>query len=74
MNTPLAILLQVAGSFLFGLIVLGEGVGMGLVPAIAMGGFGAVAVLGVVLLSKGHPEALRRQGGGAEPSPGITAA
>ena len=50
---------------LFGLIVLGEGAGMGLVPAIAMGGFGAVAVLGVVLLSKGHPEALRRQGGGA---------
>lgn len=48
---------------LFGLIVLGEGAKMGVVPAIAMAVFGAIAVYGVMLLSKDHPDAIeeRRQ-------------
>lgn len=48
---------------LFGLVVLGEGVGMGIGPAIGMIVSGAVAVYGVVLLSRDHPDAVeeRRQ-------------
>ncbi len=48
---------------LFGLVVLGEGSQMGFVPALGMIITGGVAVLGVVLLSKDHPDAVdeRRQ-------------
>ena len=42
---------------LFGLIVLGEGAGMGPGPAVGMAVTGAVAVYGVLLLSKDHPDA-----------------
>lgn len=43
---------------LFGLIVLGEGSKMGLGPSIGMAVAGFVAVAGVVLLSKDHPDAV----------------
>ena len=48
---------------LFGLIVLGEGIGMGIGPTLGMIVSGAVAVYGVVLLSRDHPDAVeeRRQ-------------
>ncbi len=48
---------------LFGLVVLGEGSGMGFGPTIGMVVSGAVAVYGVVLLSRDHPDAVeeRRQ-------------
>lgn len=43
---------------LFGLIVLKEGAGMGLWPAIGMAITGAIAVYGVLLLSRDHPDAV----------------
>lgn len=43
---------------LFGLFVLGEGAGMGIGPAAGMIISGAVAVYGVVMLSKDHPDAV----------------
>lgn len=46
---------------LFGLFVLGEGVGMGVGGAIGMIVSGAVAVWGVVLLSKEHPDAINER-------------
>lgn len=46
---------------LFGLFVLGEGSGMGLGPAIGMILSGGVAVYGVVLLSKDHPDAVEER-------------
>lgn len=42
---------------LFGLIVLGEGAGMGPGPAVGMAVTGGIAVYGVLLLSKDHPDA-----------------
>ncbi|SDL64416.1 DMT family transporter [Tessaracoccus oleiagri] len=42
---------------LFGLIVLGEGSQLGLLPGVGMAAMGAVAIYGVVLLSRFHPEA-----------------
>lgn len=47
----------------FGLFILGEGWGMGIGPAIGMTISGAVAVYGVLLLSRDHPDAVeeRRQ-------------
>ena len=46
---------------LFGLLVLGEGAGMGIGPAVGMVISGAVAVYGVVMLSKDHPEAVEER-------------
>lgn len=46
---------------LFGLIVLGEGTGMGFGPAAGMAISGAVAVWGVVMLSRDHPDALEER-------------
>lgn len=46
---------------LFGLFVLGEGRGMGLWPALGMIIAGAVAVYGVVLLSRHHPDAVQER-------------
>ncbi|HJE50683.1 MAG TPA: hypothetical protein K8V15_01660 [Tessaracoccus flavescens] len=46
---------------LFGLIVLGEGAKMGPLPAIAMAAFGALAVYGVMRLSKDHPDAIEER-------------
>ena len=43
---------------LFGLFVLGEGAGMGLGPALGMIISAGLAVYGVVLLSKDHPDAV----------------
>ena len=43
---------------LFGLFVLGEGSGMGIGPSVGMIISGAVAVYGVVMLSKDHPDAV----------------
>lgn len=43
---------------LFGLIVLKEGAGMGLIPSIGMAVTGAIAVYGVLLLSRDHPDAV----------------
>ncbi|WP_130874248.1 hypothetical protein [[Pseudopropionibacterium] massiliense] len=43
---------------LFGLFVLGEGSGMGIGPSVGMIVSGAVAVYGVVMLSKDHPDTL----------------
>lgn len=43
---------------LFGLLVLGEGSRLGVLPAIGMVFTGAIAIWGVVLLSKDHPEAV----------------
>lgn len=42
---------------LFGLIVLGEGLDVTVLDAIGMVALGAVAILGVVLLSRDHPDA-----------------
>lgn len=52
---------------LFGLIVLGEGAGMGVGPAIGMAVTGAIAVYGVMLLSRHHPDALKEAKLDAEP-------
>lgn len=46
---------------LFGLIVLGEGANMGIGPAIGMAVTGAIAVFGVVMLSKDHPDAIEER-------------
>ncbi len=46
---------------LFGLFILGEGSGMGLGPASGMIVAGTVAVYGVVLLSKDHPDAVEER-------------
>ena len=46
---------------LFGLLVLGEGAGMGIGPVAGMVISGAVAVYGVVMLSKDHPEAVEER-------------
>lgn len=46
---------------IFGLLVLGEGQGMGLGPALGMAVSGAVAVYGVVLLSRDHPDAVEER-------------
>lgn len=43
----------------FGMAVLGEGVRLGFLDAVGMGISGAVAVAGVVVLSKYHPDAQR---------------
>lgn len=45
----------------FGLAVLGEGYGMGIGPMIGMAVSGAVAVYGVVLLSRDHPDAVEER-------------
>lgn len=50
----------------FGLFILGEGAGMGILPAIGMAVSGAVAVYGVVLLSRDHPDALEERRKDAE--------
>ncbi len=50
----------------FGLAVLGEGIGMGIGPAIGMVISGAVAVYGVVLLSRDHPDAVEERRQAAE--------
>ncbi len=55
---------------LFGLIVLGEGAGMGIGPAIGMAVTGAIAVYGVMLLSRHHPDAIEeRRLASSEPAP-----
>jgi len=46
---------------LFGLIVLGEGMNMGVGPAVGMAVTGAIAVYGVMLLSKDHPDAVEER-------------
>lgn len=46
---------------LFGLIVLGEGGDMGLLPSLGMAATGAIAVWGVILLSKDHPDAVEER-------------
>lgn len=46
---------------LFGLIVLGEGGDMGLGPTLGMAVTGAIAVWGVVLLSRDHPDAVEER-------------
>ena len=46
---------------LFGLIVLGEGGDMGVLPMLGMAVTGAIAVYGVVLLSKDHPDAVEER-------------
>lgn len=46
---------------LFGLFILGEGSGMGLLPSVGMILSGALAVYGVVLLSKDHPDAVEER-------------
>lgn len=43
---------------LFGLIVLREGAGMGVGAAIGMAVAGSIAVYGVLLLSRDHPDAV----------------
>lgn len=43
---------------LFGLFVLKEGAGMGLLPALGMVISGAIAVYGVMMLSRDHPDAV----------------
>ncbi len=50
----------------FGLIVLGEGYGMGIGPTIGMVVSGAIAVYGVVLLSRDHPDAVEERRQAAE--------
>lgn len=50
----------------FGLFILGEGAGMGPLPAIGMAVSGAIAVYGVVLLSRDHPDALEERRKDAE--------
>ncbi|TRY19560.1 hypothetical protein FOJ82_01255 [Tessaracoccus rhinocerotis] len=51
---------------IFGLFILGEGSGMGPLPAIGMAVSGAIAVYGVVLLSRDHPDALEERRKDAE--------
>lgn len=46
---------------IFGLIVLGEGIGMGVGPAVGMAVTGAIAVYGVLLLSRDHPDAVEER-------------
>lgn len=46
---------------IFGLVVLGEGLGMGIGPVIGMIVTGAVAVYGVAMLSKDHPDAIEER-------------
>ncbi|NLE96610.1 MAG: hypothetical protein GX596_01290 [Propionibacterium sp.] len=46
---------------LFGLIVLAEGAHMTWLPALGMAALGAVAIAGVILLSRHHPDALAEQ-------------
>ena len=45
----------------FGLVVLGEGMGMGVGPMIGMVVTGAIAVYGVAMLSKDHPDAIEER-------------
>lgn len=45
----------------FGLVVLGEGIGMGAGPVVGMIVTGAIAVSGVALLSKDHPDAVEER-------------
>lgn len=45
----------------FGLVVLGEGVRVGLLDAFGMALAGAVAISGVLLLSRHHPDAISRR-------------
>ncbi|MHA7860251.1 DMT family protein [Tessaracoccus sp. Y36] len=45
----------------FGLVVLGEGIGMGAGPVLGMIVTGAIAVSGVALLSKDHPDAVEER-------------
>lgn len=45
----------------FGLVVLGEGLGMGIGPMIGMVVTGALAVYGVAMLSKDHPDAIEER-------------
>lgn len=45
----------------FGLVVLGEGGSMGVWPTLGMALTGAIAVYGVVLLSKDHPDAVEER-------------
>lgn len=45
----------------FGLLVLGEGIGMPMIPILAMAGFFGLAVLGVARLSRDHPDAVRER-------------
>lgn len=56
---------------IFGLFILGEGAGMGPLPAIGMAISGAVAVYGVVLLSRDHPDALEERRKDAEEANGV---
>ncbi len=59
----------------FGLVVLGEGTGMGVGPTVGMVVSGAVAVWGVVLLSRDHPDAVEeRRQAAADASEAIAAA
>ena len=53
---------------LFGLFVLGEGTGMGVGPSTGMIISGAVAVYGVVMLSKDHPDAVAERAKAVEES------
>lgn len=45
----------------FGLVVLGEGLGMGIGPVIGMVVTGGIAVWGVAMLSKDHPDAVEER-------------
>lgn len=51
---------------IFGLVVLGEGQGLGIGPSFGMAISGAVAVYGVVLLSRDHPDAVEERQHAAE--------
>lgn len=51
---------------LFGLVVLGEGHGMGVLPGIGMAVFFALSVFGVARLSRDHPEAVEERRKAAE--------
>lgn len=46
---------------MIGLFVLGEGVGMPLWVGLSMGALGLVAILGIVLLSRDHPDAVAQR-------------
>lgn len=45
----------------FGLVVLGEGNDMGVLPLLGMAAMGAVAIHGVVMLSQHHPDAVKER-------------
>lgn len=45
----------------FGLVVLGEGIGMGIGPVLGMIVTGGIAVAGVAMLSKDHPDAIEER-------------